>query len=119
MVHVVLRFHVKSFLLYVSTSPQYVCSAQCCCFLQVPDLALAQYVAELLSDFEMVPVAPTIVGIAFGFYIPHALNLYYYYYYYYYSCVCSMLLVCSLVFLCCTLFVIGHLADDTILENKN
>ena len=73
-------FHVKSFLLYVSGLPQYVCSAQCCCFLQFPDLALAQYVAELLRDFEMVPVAFIITGIAFVSYIPRALNLYYYYY---------------------------------------
>jgi hypothetical protein len=27
-----------------------------------------------MSGFEMVPVAPIIIGIAFAFHIPHALN---------------------------------------------
>jgi len=67
---------LNMFRTFTSALPRSTCavrSAQCCCFLQFPDLALAQYVAELLSDFEMVPVAPTIVGIAF-FYNPRELN---------------------------------------------
>ena len=48
---------------YISTSRNFVCSVQYGCFLHFPDFVLSQYVAQVLSDFEMVPVGPIIIGI--------------------------------------------------------
>jgi hypothetical protein len=49
------------------------------CFLQFLNFVLSRYVAQVLSDFEMAPVAPVITGITYHicFHMPQTLNFYY------------------------------------------
>jgi hypothetical protein len=54
--------YVECFLLHFYY-PQFVYGAQYGCFLYFLNFVLSWYVAQVLSDFEMVPVAPIITGI--------------------------------------------------------
>ena len=67
MVLISLISSVESIVLLHWYFTEYVCSAQYGCFLYFLDFMFSWYVAHILNDFEIVPVAPIITGITFGF----------------------------------------------------
>ena len=59
---------VESIVLLHQCFPKYVCSAQYDCFLEFLDLCFpGMLLTYFLNDFEIVPVAPIIIGITFVF----------------------------------------------------
>ena len=77
MVKVILCRMVYIYVLYVYISTfRSIVQCPIWLFSVVPYFVLSRYVAQVLSDYEMVPIAPIITGITVVCYIPHAMNLY-------------------------------------------